>query len=111
MSTPELGDLTSRHFKGRVLRPSDEEYEARRAVYNGFFGKRPALIAVCRGTSDVASAVRHARENDLELSVRCGGKHPAGFAATDGGLMIDLSEMTAVHVDPVEQTAWVQGGA
>jgi FAD/FMN-containing dehydrogenase len=97
-------------FSGLVLRPEDEGYEEARRVHNGLIDKRPALIARCLGTADVAAAVDLAREQGFEVSVRGGGHNVSGRAATDGGVMIDLSLMKGIHVDPAGRTVRAQGG-
>ncbi len=97
-------------FSGRLLLPDDDGYEQARQIHNGLIDKRPALIAQCLGTADVVDAVNLARERGLEVSIRGGGHNVAGKAVTDGGLMIDLSPMKGVHVDPVARTARAQGG-
>ena len=97
-------------FSGRLLRPGDDGYEEARRVHNGLIDKRPALIARCRGTADVADAIALAREAGLEISVRGGGHNVGGRAVTDGGLMIDLAEMKGIHVDPAARTIRAQGG-
>jgi FAD/FMN-containing dehydrogenase len=98
-------------FHGTVIRPDDTDYDDARAVWNGMIDKYPALIARCSGTADVIDAVNFARENDLLVAVRGGGHNVAGSAVCDDGLVIDLSEMTGVRVDPDSQTAWVEAGA
>jgi FAD/FMN-containing dehydrogenase len=98
-------------FLGRLLKPGDVGYEEARRVHNGLIDKRPALIARCRGAADVADAVRLGRTLGLEIAVRGGGHNPAGRAVTDGGLMIDLSGMRAIRVDPAARTARAEGGA
>ena len=98
-------------FRGEVIAPDDDGYEGARAVWNGTVDRRPALIARCSGTADVVAAVRFAREHDLEIAVRGGGHNVAGTALCDDGIVIDLSTMSAVTVDPVERVAIVQGGA
>src|SRR4249920_2117891 len=98
-------------FRGDVIAPDHDGYDDARAVWNGTVDRRPRLIARCRGTADVAAAVRFARNCDLEIAVRGGGHNVAGTAVCDDGIMIDLSAMRAVTVDPVERTARVQGGA
>ena len=80
-------------------------------MWNGAVDRRPGLIARCAGTDDVGTAVRFARTHGLEVSVRGGGHSIAGFSVCDDGLMIDLSTMKAIRVDPAGRTAWVQGGA
>ena len=96
---------------GTLLRPNDEGYDEARAVWNGMIDRRPRLIARCAGAADVTSSVQFAREYDLEIAVRGGGHNVAGTAVCDDGLVIDLSEMRAVWVDPDARTARVQGGA
>jgi FAD/FMN-containing dehydrogenase len=100
-----------RGFRGVVIVPDHVAYDDARAVWNGTVDRRPRLIARCSGTADVAAAVRFARDRDLEIAVRGGGHNVAGTAVCDGGIVIDLSAMRAVSVDPVERTALVQGGA
>jgi FAD/FMN-containing dehydrogenase len=97
-------------FSGEVLTPGDPGYEAARTIHNGLIDKRPALIARCRNTADVVDAVNAARDAGLELSVRGGGHNVAGKAVTEGGLMIDLSLMKGIHVDPERRTVRAQGG-
>ncbi len=96
---------------GSLLRPDQDPYDTARQVWNGMIDKRPSLIAQCAGVADVIEAVRFAREHELLVSVRGGGHNVAGTAVCDGGLVIDLSAMTAVRVDPEARTAWVQAGA
>ena len=98
-------------FRGDVIAPDHDGYDDARAVWNGTVDRRPRLIARCSGTADVAAAVRFARDRDLEIAVRGGGHNVAGTAVCDDGIVIDLSAMRAVTVDPVERTARVQGGA
>src|SRR5688572_24738428 len=98
-------------LRGDLLRPGQSGYDTARKVWNGMIDKRPALIVRCAGVDDVVEAVRFAREHDVLVSVRCGGHNIAGKAVCDGGLMIDLSGMRNVQVDPVARTARVEGGA
>src|SRR5919112_6101304 len=104
-----VGALRGR-FRGALLRQGEEGYEEARRVWNGSIDRCPALIARCAGADDVATAVRFARERDLPVSVRGGGHAVAGHAVCDGGLMIDLSLMKAIRVDPVGRTARASGG-
>jgi FAD/FMN-containing dehydrogenase len=97
-------------FTGQLLRPDDAGYDEARKVHNGLIDKRPALIARCRGLADIADAVKMARDRKLEVAVRGGGHNVAGRATIDGGLMIDLSLMKGIHVDPKARTARAQGG-
>ena len=98
-------------LRGEVITPADDAYDEARAIWNGMIDRRPAIIARCHGVADVIAAVNHAREHALPLSVRGGGHNVAGTAIVDDGLVVDLSAMHAVNVDPVNRTAWVQGGA
>jgi FAD/FMN-containing dehydrogenase len=97
-------------FSGPVLVPGDPGYELARRVHNGLIDKHPAVIARCLHTADVADAVNFGRSEGLEISVRGGGHSVAGKAVTDGGLMIDLSLMKGIHVDPVRSVARAQPG-
>ena len=98
-------------FRGELLLPIDPGYDNARRVWNGAIDRRPACIARCLGVSDVVAAVRFAREHELEIAVRGGSHGVAGTAVCDDGIVVDLSAMRAVHVDPAGRTAWVQGGA
>jgi FAD/FMN-containing dehydrogenase len=98
-------------FDGQVLTPGARGYDSARSVWNGMIDHRPKLIVQCASVHDVVTAVRHAREHDLEIGVRCGGHNIAGLAVPDGGLMIDLTPLRRVTVDPVSRRARVQGGA
>ena len=98
-------------FRGRLIHPDHPDYDSARAVWNGVIDRRPRLIARCIGPTDVVAAVRLARERDLEIAIRGGGHNVAGTAMCDDGLVIDLSAMRAVRVDPAGRRAWVQGGA
>jgi FAD/FMN-containing dehydrogenase len=108
---PEQLEALATGFAGGVLRPGDSSYDDARSVHNGLIDRRPAVIARCHGTADVAQAIAFARAQGLEISVRGGGHNVAGRAVVDGGLMIDLSEMRGIHVDPDARTARAQGGA
>ena len=102
-------DLKSR-FGGELIVPGDQQYDAARAVFNATIDRRPALIARCAGPDDVMQAVNFARQENLLLSVRGTGHNVAGFAVCDDGLVIDLSHMKAITVDPQARTVRVQGG-
>ena len=97
-------------FAGTLLQPSDDGYEETRRIHNGLIDKRPRLIAGCRGVQDVVDALAFAREQSLEISVRGGGHNVAGRSVTDGGLMIDLSAMKGIFVDPAGRTVRAQAG-
>ncbi len=98
-------------FEGRLITAGHTDYDTARAMWNGVVDRRPRLIARCGGTADVAAGVRFGRDHDLEIAVRGGGHNVAGTAACDDGIVIDLSAMRAVRVDPAGRTARVQGGA
>ena len=98
-------------FRGELITAVHADYDTTRAVWNGVIDRRPRLIARCSGSADVAAAVRFARDHDLEIAVRGGGHNVAGTAVCDDGIVIDLSAMRAVLVDPAGATARVQGGA
>jgi FAD/FMN-containing dehydrogenase len=102
-------NLTSR-LRGALLRPSDAGYEEACRVYNAMINKRPALIARCVDVADVIAAVNFAREQKLPLAVRGGGHNGPGLGTCDDGLVIDLSGMKGIRVDPVARTARVAGG-
>jgi FAD/FMN-containing dehydrogenase len=97
-------------FTGQLLRPADPDYGEARKVHNGLIDKRPVLIARCRGVADIVDVVRLSREQNLEVAIRGGGHNVAGRATTEGGLMIDLSPMRGIYVDPSARTARAQGG-
>jgi FAD/FMN-containing dehydrogenase len=103
-------DPLAANLRGQVLRAGDDEYDTARSVWNGMINKYPAAIARCRGTADVVEAVNFARNHELLVSVRGSGHNVAGNAICDDGLMIDLSHMKGIHVDPQQRTARVQPG-
>ena len=98
-------------LRGELIRPGDEDYDEARAVWNGMINRYPALIARCAGVEDVVTAVNFARDNRVLLAVRGGGHNVAGLGTVDGGLVIDLSLMNDVQVDPDARIARVWGGA
>ena len=98
-------------FHGELLLPTSPGYDAARRLWNGAIDRHPGCIARCTGVADVVAAVRFAREHDLEIAVRGGGHNVAGTATCDDGIVIDLSAMRAVWVDPAGRTARVQAGA
>ena len=98
-------------FGGELILPGDESYDRNRAVWNGIVDRRPAAILRCASSQDVIAAVRFARDAGLEIAVKCGGHSVLGLSLPDGGVMIDLSPMSAVRVDPTQRKAWVGGGS
>jgi FAD/FMN-containing dehydrogenase len=100
----------AKNLSGRVLLPDHTAWDEARRVHNGLVDKHPAVIAQCAGSADIAQAVRFARERSLEIAVRGGGHNVGGRATVDGGMLIDLSPMRHVFVDPAARTARVAGG-
>ena len=105
------GITTIRGFDGELVKPGDAGYDTHREVWNAMVDRRPALIARPTSARDVAAAIRHGREAGLELAVKCGGHNVMGLCVPEGGLMIDLTAMGEVRVDPDRRRASVQGGA
>jgi FAD/FMN-containing dehydrogenase len=98
-------------LRGELIEPTDDGYDDAREIYNAMIDKRPRLIARCTDVADVVAAVNFARDNDLDLAVHGGGHNGAGLALVDEGLVIDLSPMNGIHVDPEARTVRVEGGA
>ena len=97
-------------FAGRLIGPDDSDYDEARSLYNAMIDKRPALIARCANADDVSKAVAFAREHDLLIAIRGGAHNGAGLGSVDDGVVIDLSLMRDVVVDPDARTARVGGG-
>ena len=110
LSSDQIAQLKS-VFRGFLITPDDSHYDYARKIWNGMFDKHPALIAQCICTADVIQAVNFARENNLLVAVKGGGHNSAGKATCDDGIVIDLSLMRRVYVDPKKKTARVDGGA
>ena len=110
VAAAEIEALAAR-LRGTILEPDNASYDEARSVWNAMIDRRPGLIVQCAGASDVVHAVRFAREHNLFVSVRGGGHNIAGNAVCDGGMLIDLSRMKSVRVDPSIQRAWVEPGA
>ena len=115
MATVTGGQLDTTALEGQVrgelISPEDPGYDEARRVYNAMIDKRPALIVRACDVADVIAVVNFARETGALLAVRCGMHNPAGFSVVDDGIVLDLSQMRGVHVDPALQTVRVQGGA
>lgn len=109
-----FNETTLENFKtslrGELIQPNDQGYDEARQVYNGMIDRRPGLIARCADVADVIAAVNFGRENDLLVAVRGGGHNGAGLGICDDGLVIDLSNMKGIRVDPATQTVRVEGG-
>src|SRR4051812_2354806 len=104
-STPALAGFT-----GTLITPGHVDYDEARRVWNGAIDRRPAFIARCGGAADVAAVLRFARRHDLVIAVRGGGHSIPGYSVCDGGVVIDLTTMKRVDVDPASRTADVQPG-
>jgi hypothetical protein len=109
-ASEEVYSSLHRRFKGDLLRPGQSGYEDARVIWNGMFSRAPGLIARCADVSDVQSAVRAASATGIVTAVRCGGHSLAGFSTCDGGLVIDLSKMRQISVDPEARRARFTGG-
>jgi hypothetical protein len=103
-------DALEASFRGQLVRPSDSDYDDRRKIWNGSINRRPVLIARCAGVADVIAAVRLARESGLETALRSGGHSYPGLSACDDGMVIDMSPMRGIRVDPEGRTARAQAG-
>jgi FAD/FMN-containing dehydrogenase len=110
LDQPRVEELRSL-LRGDVITPSDAAYDRARRVYNAMIDRHPALVLCCRTVADVVAAVEFAREADMRLAVRGGGHNGAGLGAVDDGIVIDLSGMNGVRIDPEARTATVEGGA
>ncbi|HEV3377050.1 MAG TPA: FAD-binding oxidoreductase [Thermoleophilaceae bacterium] len=106
LSHPPLAD----ELQGRVIEPGHPDYDEARTVFPGDVDRRPSAIVRVRNSDDVARVIAYARERGLELAVRSGGHSGAGHGVTDGGIVLDLSEMKALDIDPVRRTAWAETG-
>jgi FAD/FMN-containing dehydrogenase len=113
IEVPDGAEVTRlrRRLDGQVLLPEEPGYHQARRVWNAMVDRRPAVIARCNSPADVAAAVRFGRALGLEIGVRCGGHSVLGLSVPDGGLMLDLTPLDSVRVDPERRRAWVQGGA
>ena len=109
LSTDKTDRLSS-GLRAPLIRPNDPRYEQARKVYNGMIDKRPGLIAQCADVADVITAVNFARENNVALAIRGGGHNGGGLGTCDGGVVIDLSRMRGVRVDPRSRTVRADGG-
>jgi hypothetical protein len=110
MMTDQTVSSFQQRLRGRLIQPADADYDAARALYNGMIDKRPRLIARCADVADVITAVNFARDEGLLLAIRGGGHNGPGLGSCDNGLVIDLSTLKGVHVDPRSQTVRVEPG-
>jgi hypothetical protein len=109
MATASIEGLSTA-VRGRVVEPGAPDYDEARALYNGMIDRRPRVIARCTSAADVMAAVNYAREHELLLAIRGGGHNGPGFGSCDDGLVVDLSQMRTVRVDPATRTARVDPG-
>src|SRR5262245_59550166 len=110
MSTTDLADALREGFSGQVLEPGQPGYDESRLLFNPVIDRRPAVVARCATTADVAAAVNAAREGGLVVAVRCGGPSFPGLSSFDGGMQIDLRGLKSITVDPGARTARAGGG-
>lgn len=109
MNEAEIQELRGK-FRGELILPTDAAYDTARKVYNAMIDKRPALIVRCADVADVVAGVNFARDKNLLLAVRGGGHNGPGLGVCDGGLVLDLSRLKGIRVDPKERTVRVEGG-
>ena len=109
MGAMDIEQLRAR-VRGTLIQPGDGEYDSARKVYNAMIDKRPALIVRCVDTADVIASVNYARANDMVTAIRGGGHNGAGLSTCDDGIVIDLSRMKGIRVDPVARTVHVEAG-
>jgi FAD/FMN-containing dehydrogenase len=109
LDTNKIADLKAT-LRGQLIEPQDPAYDEARALYNGMIDKRPRMIVQCADVADVIAAVNFGREHRLPLAIRGGGHNGPGLASVNDGLVIDLSQMKGVRVDPAARTARVAAG-
>jgi FAD/FMN-containing dehydrogenase len=105
-----IAPLRSR-VRGQILRPGDAGYDDARILWNAMIDRRPALVIRCLGVADVVAAVEFVREHGLALTIKGGGHNISGLAVADGAVMLDMSLMRGVRVDPEARLAWAQAAA
>jgi FAD/FMN-containing dehydrogenase len=111
MATISPYGVTLDDFRGELIAPRDPGYDAARRTHNGMIDKRPALVARCADVADVEAALQYGRDQGIPIAVRCGGHSGPGFGTVDDGIVLDLSGMSGVRVDPTAGTVRVEGGA
>src|SRR5271156_6592287 len=97
-------------LRGQLIEPTDAGYEEARKVYNAMISRKPRLIAKCADVADVITAIHFGRQHDLRVSIRGGGHNAGGLGVCDDGLVIDLSRLSYVYVDPAKKTVRCGGG-
>src|SRR5450631_4436962 len=109
MQPQDISEFKSQ-LRGDLVEPTGEQYEKERRVYNAMIDRKPRLIAKCADVADVMTAIHFGRKNDLRVSIRSGGHNAGGLGVCDDGLVVDLSPIKFVHVDPAARTVRVGGG-
>ena len=107
----DMVETLTQAVRGRVVSPTDPDYNEARAVYNGMHDRRPVAVVQCADAADVMAAIAAGREGGLDLAIRGGGHSVPGFGTVDDGLVIDLAPINNIRVDPKNKVAWVGGGA
>src|SRR5246500_2365153 len=110
MMSAQFTDQLRTSFRGELIEPADPRYEESRKVYNAMISRKPRLIAKCVDAADAIAAVNFGRQQNLKVSIRGGGHNAGGLGICDDGLVIDLSQIKYVHIDPAAQTVRVGGG-
>ena len=109
-SDPRKLEALRTQLSGALILPGHAQFDASRQIWNQCFDRRPSVIVRCTSAGDVIAAVRFAREHNLEIAIKGGGHHGAGHASTDGGLLLDLSGLRAIEVNPEQRHAVAQAG-
>ena len=107
---PSKFEALRKQLCGALILPGDAQYDASREIWNRFFDRRPSVIVRCTSAADVVVAIRFAREHDLEIAIKCGGHHAAGHASTDGGVLLDLTGLRGIELNPERRYAVAQAG-
>src|SRR6185503_17928829 len=110
MTTELRAETSTLNVRGPVLRAGDDDFDPARHIWNGMIDRRPALIVRAAGAADVVAAVNFARDENLSLAIRGGGHSASGTSVSDGGLMLDLSQMKGIRLDLARRTARAQAG-
>src|SRR5215472_18488412 len=109
-SDPHKIEALRTQLSGALILPGDAQFDVSRQIWNLCFDRRPSVIVRCTSAADVVASVRFAREHNLEIAIKGGGHHAAGHASTDGGVLLDLSGLRAIEVDPEQRYAVAQAG-
>jgi FAD/FMN-containing dehydrogenase len=107
---PSKFEALRKQLCGALILPGHAQYDASREIWNRFFDRRPSVIVRCTSADDVVAAIRFAREHDLEIAIKGGGHRAAGHASTDGGILLDLTGLRAIELNPEQRYAVAQAG-